>query len=132
MFSSHTGQGAEILLLMSPWSTPLPSLDSKHLLLHLEILLRWQSQVNAATLDACFNEGIIFIPLPIETLGGMHKTTVVELKKIARAQARAKGQEDDEAIRHFFQRMSVLFFQPESLPLTILQLMAFSKTDISL
>ena len=63
------------------------------------------------TLEACLEEGIAFIPLPIETLGGMHPTTVFELKRIARAQARAKGQEDEEAIRHLFQRISVLLMK---------------------
>ena len=66
------------------------------------------------TQDACLQEGIVFLPLPIETLGGMHKTTVQELKMIARAQARAKGQEDEEAIRHLFQRMSVLLMKGNS------------------
>ena len=56
----------------------------------------------------------MFLPLPIESLGGMHPTTVLELKKIARAQARAKGQEDEEAIRHLFQRMSILLMKGNS------------------
>ena len=44
----------------------------------------------------------------------MHKTTILDLKKIVRAQARAKGQEDEEAIRHLFQRISVLLMKGNS------------------
>ena len=58
--------------------------------------------------EACEREGITFIPLPVETLGGWHKKAVEQLKKIARAQARNTGKEEEEAIRHLFQRLGVL------------------------
>ena len=59
-------------------------------------------------LEACEREGITFIPLPVETLGGWHKKAVEQLKKIARAQARSTGKEEEESIRHLFQRLGVL------------------------
>ena len=60
------------------------------------------------TLLACEREGIVFIPLPVETLGGWHDRAVDQLRKLARAQARNTGKEEDEAIRHLFQRLGVL------------------------
>ena len=59
-------------------------------------------------LAACEREGICFIPLPVESLGGWHKRAVEVLRKLAKAQARTTGKEEDEAIRHLFQRLGVL------------------------
>ena len=50
----------------------------------------------------------VFSPLPVETLGGWHATAVLQIKKLARAQARTTGKDEDEAIRHLFQRLAVL------------------------
>ena len=59
-------------------------------------------------LEACEREGLSFIPLPVETLGGWHKRAVDQLRKLAKAQARTTGKEEDESIRHLFQRLGVL------------------------
>ena len=59
-------------------------------------------------LQACEREGLAFIPLPVETLGGWHKKAVEQLKKLARAQARSTGKEEDYSVRHLFQRLGVL------------------------
>ena len=59
-------------------------------------------------LEACEREGLSFIPLPVETLGGWHKSAVDQLRKLAKAQARTTGKEEDESIRHLFQRLGVL------------------------
>ena len=55
-------------------------------------------------LAACQREGIAFIPLPVETLGGWHPKAVLQIKKLARAQARTTGKDEVEAIRQLFQR----------------------------
>jgi hypothetical protein len=55
-------------------------------------------------LAACQREGIAFIPLPVETLGGWHPKAVLQIKKLARTM----GKDEDEAIRHLFQRLAVL------------------------
>ena len=44
-------------------------------------------------LEACEREGISFIPLPVESLGGWHKRAVDQLRKLAKAQARSTGKE---------------------------------------
>ena len=59
-------------------------------------------------LEACRRENISFIPLPVETLGGWHPKAVEELKRLARAQARGTGREEDDTIRHLFQKLGVL------------------------
>ena len=59
-------------------------------------------------LAACQREGIAFISLPVETLGGWNAKAELVIKKLARAQARTTGKDEDEAIRHLFQRLAVL------------------------
>ena len=59
-------------------------------------------------LAACQREGIAFIPLPVETLGGWHSKAVDQIRMLAKAQGRAIGKDEDEATRHLFQRLSVL------------------------
>ena len=44
----------------------------------------------------------------ILTVGGWHPKAVLQIKKLARAQARTTGKDEDEAIRHLFQRLAVL------------------------
>ena len=58
--------------------------------------------------QACANEGIAFIPLPVETLGGWHPTAVDQIRKLARALARSTGKEEEESTRHLFQKLGVL------------------------
>ena len=57
---------------------------------------------------ACQREGIKFLPLVVETLGGWHKVGEQEVRKLAAAKARHSGQEEDEADRHAFTRLSIL------------------------
>ena len=59
-------------------------------------------------MEACEREGITFIPLPEESLGGWQKKAVEQLRKIASAQARSMGKEEEDAIRYLFQRLGVL------------------------
>ena len=57
---------------------------------------------------ACMREGMVFIPMPAETLGGWHEQAVLQVRKLGSAQARQTGQEESVAIGHLFQRLSVL------------------------
>ena len=59
-------------------------------------------------LAAFQREGITFIPLPVETLGGWHSKAVDQIRMLAKAQGRAIGKDEDEAAGHLFQRLSVL------------------------
>ena len=58
--------------------------------------------------EACASQGISFIPIVFESLGGIHERAIVEGKKLAAALARHSGQEEGEACRHLFSRLSIL------------------------
>ena len=59
----------------------------------------------------CENEGMVFKPLPVETLGSWHEDACVEIKKLGKALARASGQEESDTVRHLFQRLAVLLMK---------------------
>ena len=52
------------------------------------------------TLEACSDEGIVFVPVCQESLGGYHERSASVLKRIALAQSRAKGTDETETIKH--------------------------------
>ena len=58
--------------------------------------------------EACQREGIAFIPLAAESLGGWHQVAVMEVKKLGAALARQQGDEEKEASRRLFQKLSML------------------------
>ena len=58
--------------------------------------------------EACRREGMVFIPMPWETLGGWHDETVAQVKKLASALARNTGQEEQEAFTHIWGRLGLL------------------------
>ena len=57
--------------------------------------------------EACRDEGLAFIPLPVETFGSWHKDAAKELRRIAIAAAKNRGKEENVAVKHFFQKLSV-------------------------
>ena len=65
-----------------------------------------ERKVNGAA-DACREQGIVFLPLAVETLGGLHKTAVQQMKRMAAALARHTGQEESVTTSHLFQRFSL-------------------------
>ena len=62
-------------------------------------------------------------------LGGWHKKAVEQLRKLARAQARSSGKEEDDAIRHLFQRLGVLLVKGNA-ALILNRIPSFSLPDI--
>ena len=64
--------------------------------------------------EACENEGICFVPLPVDSMGCWHDRAIAEIKKLGSAVARSTGEEDAQAIRHVFQRLSVLLVKGNS------------------
>jgi hypothetical protein len=64
-----------------------------------------------AVAEACRRQGIAFVPLAAESLGGWHEVAVAELGRLAAALARHTGQPEEEASRHLFGRMSVLLMR---------------------
>ena len=60
------------------------------------------------TADQCDQQGIAFIPVVAESLGGWHKVGLEQLRKLGSALARHTGQEEGETISHILTRASVL------------------------
>ena len=63
-------------------------------------------QVQGAA-QACQQQGVAFLPVAIETLGGFHKAAVEQVKRIGTALARHQGSDEQVATRQLFQRMSL-------------------------
>ena len=59
-------------------------------------------------------EDIFFAPLPVETLGGWHSQAVEHITRLAWQLARHTGREDNEVIRHLFQRLGILLMKGNS------------------
>ena len=79
--------------------------------------------------EGCRLAGIVFIPLPVETLGGWHEQTVAQVKRLGSALARHTGQEEREAIPHVGQRMAVLLAKGNA-SLLLNRIPAFPSTEI--
>ena len=58
--------------------------------------------------ELCQAQGLAFIPIVAESLGGWHSEAVVQIKKIGSALARHTGQEEGEVISHLVSRCSLL------------------------
>jgi hypothetical protein len=67
-------------------------------------------KMNGAAED-CQRQGIVFLPIAVETFGGWHQAAEREVKKLAAAQARQTGQEEGEASKHAFTRLSILLMR---------------------
>ena len=61
--------------------------------------------------EACRAEGIAFIPIAADTLGGWHSVAVQQIKKLGIALARHQGQDEQEAFRHLLQRLSLVLMR---------------------
>ena len=53
-------------------------------------------------------EGIAFIPMVVETLGGWEEEAEQLIRKLGKALARATCQDDGEVVRHLFGKLSIL------------------------
>ena len=58
--------------------------------------------------EACQAQGMCFLPLPIEVLGGFHEAGVHLVKRLGQDLARSSGQEDSSIVKHLFGRLAVL------------------------
>ena len=61
--------------------------------------------------EACRDEGIEFYPLPVETTGGWEEGAIAVIKRLAKAMARASCQEEGEAVKHLFSKLSILLMR---------------------
>ena len=58
------------------------------------------------TEDACRQEGLVFLPFALETLGGFHSGALAQVKLLGSALARSKGLDENEVTSQFFGRLS--------------------------
>ena len=56
---------------------------------------------------ACQQQGVVLLPIALETLGGFHKVAVEQVKRIGSAVARHQGSDERVATRQLFQRLSL-------------------------
>ena len=63
-------------------------------------------------------EGIVLLPFALETLGGLHKGAITQVKLIATALARCKGVNEGEATGQLFGRLSLILMKANSLMLS--------------
>ena len=59
------------------------------------------------TAQACQEQGLAFLPVAFETLGGMHQVAIGQLKKLGAALARHSGTDERETTSQLFQRVSL-------------------------
>ena len=65
----------------------------------------------ASAADSCQSEGISFIPLVFESLGGWDDRAVTELKKLSSSLARHSGEEGNETWRKMICRISIILMK---------------------
>ena len=70
------------------------------------------------TAAACQREGIVFLPFALETLGGLHKGAITQVKLIATALARSKGVDEGEATGQLLGRLSLNLMKSNALMLS--------------
>ena len=71
-------------------------------------MLQRVRDASASENDDCWRQGIAFLPLAAESFGGWHSAKVGEVKKLAAALARQTRQDEGEAARHLWGRLSIL------------------------
>ena len=70
------------------------------------------------TAEACRQEGIVFLPFAVETLGGFHSGATAQVKQLAAALARCKGSEEGEVTSQLFGRLSLTLMRANALMLS--------------
>jgi hypothetical protein len=83
-----------------------------------------------ATAADCEREGIEFLPLAAESLGGWHPVAVLQVDKLAVALARHTGEDEGVATRHLWQRLAILL-QRGNAALLINRMPAYPSATIS-
>ena len=58
--------------------------------------------------ERCAEQGLVFSPVAVDTLGGWHPDALEVITKLGRQLARNVGRDDQEAVRHLKQRLAIL------------------------
>ena len=70
------------------------------------------------TADACRQQGLVFLPIALETLGGMHHQATSQLKRLGAALARHTGSDEREVVSQLVQRISLHLMRGNSAMIT--------------
>ena len=70
------------------------------------------------TAEACRVQGLLFLPIAIETLGGFHSVALGQVRQLGQALARKKGCDDREPIGQLFSRISVTLMRGNAMMLS--------------
>ena len=70
------------------------------------LLVAFNRKVRGAE-EQCRRQGLAFIPLAAESLGGWHEVAVAEVRKLGSALGWHTGQEEGETTNQLFQRLSI-------------------------
>ena len=70
------------------------------------------------TAEACRQEGIVFCPFAMETLGGLHSGAIAQVKQLAASLARCKGSEEGEVTSQLFGRLSLTLMRANAMMLS--------------
>ena len=60
------------------------------------------------TEDLCREQGIAFIPIVAESLGGWHRVALEQLQKLGSVLARHTGQDEGQMVDHLVKRVSFI------------------------
>ena len=58
--------------------------------------------------EACRQQGITFIPLAMDTFGGVHKVMIEQVQKLGSTLVQHRGEEEQLETRNLFLRLSLL------------------------
>jgi hypothetical protein len=66
-----------------------------------------KSRKMSKSFQKCWNAGIMFLPLPVETFGGWDFDAIVHFRKLGRQLARHSSTDEATTTKHLFQRLSI-------------------------
>ena len=69
------------------------------------------------TAEACRAQGLLFLPMAMETLGGFHTVNLEHIRQLGQAIARKKGCDDREPTGQLFSRLSVTLMRGNAMML---------------
>ena len=61
--------------------------------------------------ERCEREGLIFLPLAVDTLGGWHEEALAVIDKLGRQLARVVGRDEAATVQHLKERLGVVLLR---------------------